>query len=122
MANGRLVSLLQEKEVILLESRRHWSGPLSAIVLEMIIAAVIVAAVTAMIDSVPAAAVGYVLVLVPLAIMAYDVLNWVNRKVVLSNRRVIRVEGVFNKTVTDARIEEIADAKMTQSALGELFG
>jgi hypothetical protein len=45
-----------------------------------------------------------------------------NQEYVLTNRRVIQVEGVLNRTATDSSLEKINDAVLTQSVFGRLFG
>ncbi len=40
----------------------------------------------------------------------------------LTNRRVVQVEGVVNKRATDSSLEKINDAVLTQSIFGRMFG
>ena len=40
----------------------------------------------------------------------------------LTNRRVIQVEGVLNKKVTDSSLEKVNDVVLTQSVFGRVFG
>ena len=40
----------------------------------------------------------------------------------LTNRRVIQVEGIVNKRATDSSLEKINDAVLTQSIFGRMFG
>jgi uncharacterized membrane protein YdbT with pleckstrin-like domain len=70
----------------------------------------------------PIAAVGFVLVLVPLGGMLRDILIWSNREYIVTNRRVIQISGVFSKNVVDSSLEKVNDVKMSQSFFGRLFG
>jgi len=57
-----------------------------------------------------------------IAILAWIVLRYLNQEFILTNRRVIAVEGVLNKKVTDSSLEKINDAVLTQSIFGRIFG
>lgn len=50
-----------------------------------------------------------------------DFLNWWNREYIVTNRRVIKTEGVFNKHVVDSSLEKVNDVVLTQTALGRLM-
>jgi uncharacterized membrane protein YdbT with pleckstrin-like domain len=50
------------------------------------------------------------------------VLVWQNEQFVLTNRRVLRLTGVLNKTVMDSSLEKINDAVLTESVFGRIFG
>ena len=57
-----------------------------------------------------------------LALLLWIVLRYLNQEYILTNRRVIAVEGVLNKKVTDSSLEKINDAVLTQSIFGRVFG
>jgi hypothetical protein len=57
-----------------------------------------------------------------LAVFAWTALRYVNQEYVLTNRRVIQVEGVLNRSSTDSSLEKINDAVLTQSVFGRMFG
>jgi hypothetical protein len=57
-----------------------------------------------------------------LAVFAWTAIRYMNQEYVLTNRRVIQVEGVLNRTATDSSLEKINDAVLTQSIFGRLFG
>ena len=63
-----------------------------------------------------------VLVVVGLAWFGWQVLVWQNEQFVLTNRRVLRLTGVLNKTVMDSSLEKINDAVLTESVFGRIFG
>ena len=49
-------------------------------------------------------------------------LRYLNQEYVLTNRRVIQVEGVVNKRAADSSLEKINDAVLTQSIFGRALG
>jgi hypothetical protein len=57
-----------------------------------------------------------------LAFLAWATLRYLNTEFVLTNRRVVQVEGVVNKRATDSSLEKINDAVLTQSIFGRIFG
>lgn len=48
-------------------------------------------------------------------------LNWWNERYVVTNRRVIQIEGVINKQVSDSSLEKVNDVFMEQSMLGRFL-
>ena len=63
-----------------------------------------------------------VLFVAGLAFLAWGTLRYLNTEFVLTNRRVVQVEGVVNKRATDSSLEKINDAVLTQSIFGRMFG
>jgi hypothetical protein len=57
-----------------------------------------------------------------LAFLVWATMRYLNQEYVLTNRRVIEVQGVVNKRSTDSSLEKINDAILTQSIFGRLFG
>jgi len=57
-----------------------------------------------------------------IALLFWTILRYLNQEYVLTNRRVIQVEGVLNKKATDSSLEKINDAVLTQSIFGRIFG
>jgi membrane protein YdbS with pleckstrin-like domain len=62
------------------------------------------------------------LFVVGVAVLVWVFLRYLNQEYVLTNRRVIMVEGVLNKKSTDSSLEKINDAVLTQSIFGRIFG
>ena len=56
-----------------------------------------------------------------IAVFAWTALRYVNQEYVLTNRRVIQVEGVLNRSATDSSLEKINDAVLSQSIFGRMF-
>lgn len=122
MAKSYLESLLAQNEKILRVARQHWFMLVRAIFLEMVLLAVIAVLLTIATAIFPLAAIGYLLLLVPLVLLARDFLKWWNRQYVITTRRVIQIAGTFNKRVTDSSLEKVNDVKMLQSFFGRMFG
>lgn len=121
MAKSYLQGMLGQNERVLLETRQHWFVLFSNIVLEIILTLLLVAGVIAATAVLPLAAIGFVLVLVPLGGMLRDILVWYNREYIVTNRRVIQISGVFSKNVVDSSLEKVNDVKMSQSFFGRIF-
>jgi uncharacterized membrane protein YdbT with pleckstrin-like domain len=61
------------------------------------------------------------LVIGGLALFGWHVLRYLNHEYVLTNRRVIQVEGVLNKRAGESSLEKINDAELSQSVFGRIF-
>jgi uncharacterized membrane protein YdbT with pleckstrin-like domain len=123
---GYIESLLSDREKIILISRQHWFILIGAIVLEIIIILVLIALTIIMGAFLPEfalliGAIGTILLLLPLTTLVRDVLDWINRQFIVTNRRVIQISGILNKNVTDSSLAKVTDVKMEISALGRLF-
>lgn len=121
MARDYLHSMLGENERVLLVTRQHWFVLTSAILLEIIVTLVVLVAISVATVNFPPAAFAYLLVLLPLASMLHDILVWYNRDYIVTNRRVIQINGVFNKNVVDSSLEKVNDVMMKQSFFGRVF-
>ena len=121
MAKTYIQNMLGENERIILVTRQHGFVLFSSIVAEIVVALIVLVAISALTVANPVAAFGFLLILVPLAIMTRDILAWTNRQYIVTNRRVIQISGIFNKDVFDSSLEKVNDVKMTQSFFGRLF-
>jgi membrane protein YdbS with pleckstrin-like domain len=90
------------------------------------LAAVLILAVAAMIMVRPQTRpIGWLLValaVVPLAEVVRVVLDWVNERYIITNRRVMEVTGIINKHVRDSALEKVNDVDMKQSVVGRVLG
>jgi uncharacterized membrane protein YdbT with pleckstrin-like domain len=50
-----------------------------------------------------------------------DIIRWQNDEFVVTNRRVIRASGVFNKNILDSSLSKINDVVLQQSMMGRIF-
>jgi uncharacterized integral membrane protein len=121
MAKTYIQGMLGQNERILLATRQHWFILLSNILMEILLIVLLVTGFTALTLVYPLAAIGFVLVLVPLGGMLRDILIWSNREYIVTNRRVIQISGVFSKDVVDSSLEKVNDVKMSQSFFGRMF-
>jgi hypothetical protein len=60
--------------------------------------------------------------LVPLAIAIYRFLVWKLEQYIVTNYRILQVEGILNKRTFDSSLNKVNDVLMTQSVFGRLFG
>jgi hypothetical protein len=65
---------------------------------------------------------GLVLLLVSLAWLVYVYLQWSSEDYLVTNRRVIKVEGILGKRSADSSLEKINDAVLSQSLFGRMLG
>ena len=130
MSESYLHSLLGEREKIIRISRQHWFLLFSAIFLEIVLVLIIFAVCIALSITVGATQpgilpiiiiVGVIALCFPLATMVRDILLWSHHMIVVTNRRIMQVTGIFNKNVIDSSLEKVNDVKMKQSALGRMF-
>ena len=66
--------------------------------------------------------IGLVLLLIGLAWLTQIYLNWYAQDYVITNRRVMKVEGVLKKRSADSSLEKINDAVLEQSVFGRMLG
>lgn len=62
-----------------------------------------------------------VLAIVPIAIALYKYLAWMREQYVVTNYRIVQVEGIINKRILDSSLEKVNDILLTQSAFGRIF-
>ena len=65
---------------------------------------------------------GLVLLLASLAWLAYVYMEWYSQDYLVTNRRVIKVEGILGKRSADSSLEKINDAVLQQSLFGRMLG
>jgi uncharacterized membrane protein YdbT with pleckstrin-like domain len=124
MSNKYLKKLLGENEQVLFVTHQHWLVLLGEIISECLLMVAVIVGVSliwALWVPNPLMALAYLLLILPLISLLRDILIWVNRKYVVTNRRVIQLSGIFSKNVTDSSLEKVNDVKMSQSFLGRTF-
>ncbi len=121
MANDYIERMLGENERILLVTRQHKFVLFGTILAEILVTLVVLVVIISLAIGNPAVLLGLLLALIPIGIMLNDILDWSNRQYIVSNRRVIQISGVFNKSVVDSSLEKVNDVKMSQSFFGRLF-
>lgn len=124
--DGYLRKVLGHEEQVLLIVRQHGLFLFARLFWWLLLALVIFIAVTAMQFSAAAAGhsrllAAYVLLLVPLAPIWWIYLVWGNHKCIVTNRRVLQMQGVLGKEVVDAMLDQVNDVKTEQSLFGRMF-
>lgn len=123
--------LLSRGEEIVYASRQHWFA-VAAETFWWIVGAVVLLALSIFLASnqapfindgidgvlTVATLLGLLLALGRVALKIWD---WRNQEWLITNRRVIRSEGIFNKAMSDSNLEKINDAMLTQSWVGRIF-
>jgi len=115
--------LLACNERIVRVARDHWITLLSTILVDVAISIVVVGLVVlGSLLSPPWTWFGLLLLLVPIGHFCLRFWRWWNDLYVVTNRRLIRITGMFNKRVSDTALEKINDILMEQSSLGRVLG
>ena len=65
---------------------------------------------------------GLALLLIGLAWLIYIYVEWYSQDYLVTNRRVLKVEGILSKRSADSSLEKINDAVLQQSVLGRMLG
>jgi uncharacterized membrane protein YdbT with pleckstrin-like domain len=124
-------NLLSRGEEVVYESRQHWFAVIARTWLWILVAIVALAILIWLTGQAPVgnATVDGILTIVSiLALIAsvgfigFVLWDWRNQEWLITTRRVMRAEGVLNKTVSDSSLEKINDARLDQSLFGRIFG
>jgi len=120
---GYVQRLLAGHENIVFATRQHWIVLLGALIVNgLLIAAIIAAAIVlSTMLQFPQALFLLALILIPLIRVVMRVVRWWNEQYIITNRRVIQVEGVINKHVIDSSLEKVNDVVLVQSVWGRLL-
>jgi hypothetical protein len=127
-------SLLADGEVVVRRARQHWFSLVVdgrrgwLLALGGIVVLVLGLWVRGSNTEGFAATVGQLLALVALAalvvglvLFGLQVWRWTSQDYLVTNRRVMKVEGVLNKRSMDSSLEKINDAVLDQSMIGRMF-
>ncbi len=120
---GYLESLMGQYEEIVFKTRRHWLAILPTIFINSLLSLLIIVGCIFLGSLVgPWASVTLLLLIFPLGKLTLDFLHWWNEQYVITNRRVVQVEGIINKHVIDSSLEKVNDVVLDQSFLGRFLG
>ena len=121
-------SLLMDGEHVLYRTRQHPLGRIVAARWGIVMVGVAIAALLAILIGNPGEPLRGILGWVTLALLvlgAVDIvwiyLHWWAEDYVITNRRILKVEGLFNKRAADSSLEKINDAILEQSVFGRMF-
>jgi hypothetical protein len=63
----------------------------------------------------------FAVAILPLFLLIRIFLVWLNQRLVITNRRIMVVQGIVNKHVRDSALEKVNDVDLTQSFVGRLL-
>jgi hypothetical protein len=122
-------TLLSDGERIALRSRQHW---FATIVDGRVPWAIFVAAIVLIVLRLQMTGSGpleqglgiiiLALLVVSLAWLGKHYWSWYAQDYIVTNRRVLKVEGILNKRSADSSLEKINDAVLDQNLAGRIFG
>ncbi|MES2208989.1 MAG: PH domain-containing protein [Chloroflexota bacterium] len=122
-------TLLADGERIALRSRQHWLATLvdGRLAWALFISALALTVLRLQFtgDGVLEQALGIgilVLLVVSLVLLIHLYWSWYAQDYIVTNRRVLKVEGILNKRSADSSLEKINDAVLEQNLFGRLFG
>ena len=125
-------NLLSRGEEVVYESRQHWFAVIARTWFWIVVAIVALALVIFLVSGQEPflnATVDQIVTLIALAALVgaaawlgFIIWDWRNQEWLITNRRVMRAEGVLNKSVSDTSLEKINDARLDQSVFGRIFG
>ncbi len=120
---GYVEKMLGQHEKLVFVTHQHWMTLVGSALQNLLLAILIT--VVVMIANVYTGnsllLVGLALWLIPIGRFVYHFLVWDNQEYIITNRRVIQIEGIVNKNVLDSSLEKVNDVKMSQSVLGRMF-
>ena len=126
-------NLLSRGEEVVYETRQHWFAIIARTWLWIALAIVALALALwvgtnegQVLDNATAdgvvTMVAVVVLIAALGWIAFVLWDWRNQEWLITTRRVMRAEGVLNKSVSDSSLEKINDARLDQSLFGRIFG
>jgi hypothetical protein len=120
-------TLLADGERVVLRSRQHWLAPLldGRYPWALFAAGLVLIILSSALGDSPARTVlGYAILVDLVGSLAWLGLvywRWWAEDYLVTNRRVIKIEGVLNKHTADSSLEKINDAVLDQNVFGRLF-
>jgi hypothetical protein len=122
LAQGERIALRGRQHFLatLIEGRAAWAIFIAALVLLVLVAQLAPDTPNVVRQLFSWLALG--LLLVGLAWLGQIYLNWYMQDYLVTNRRVLKVEGVLKKRSADSSLEKINDAVLEQSVFGRMLG
>ncbi|HEU4673677.1 MAG TPA: PH domain-containing protein [Candidatus Limnocylindrales bacterium] len=120
-------TLLADGERVLLRSRQHWLAPIidGRYPWALLLAGLVLMVLSSALGDSPARTVlGYAILVDLVFAIAWLGLvywRWWAQDYLVTNRRVIKVEGVLNKHTADSSLEKINDAVLDQNVFGRML-
>jgi len=126
-------NLLSRGEDVVYESRQHWFAVIARTWIWIVVAVLALAMLiwmgttdapilgNAQVDGI-LTIIAIVGLLAAAGMVGFVLWDWRNQEWLITTRRVMRAEGVLNKSVSDSSLEKINDARLEQSIFGRVFG
>jgi hypothetical protein len=121
-------TLLSDGEVIVRRARQHWLALIlesrAAVGLWVIGLVLLVAIVFFSLSGTARDVLSYVVIgafVLGLLILLWRWWNWRTEEYLVTNRRIIKVSGIFNKTSGDSSLEKINDAILFENLIGRML-
>jgi hypothetical protein len=119
-------SLLADGESIQFRTRQHWLAPIidGRYPWLIFIVSLAVLFLSTNLDGGIRSIAGYVVLaglVVSVAWLAKVYWNWLSEDYLVTNRRVLKVEGIINKRSADSSLEKINDAVLEQNLIARIF-
>lgn len=120
--------LLARGEEVVLESRQHWFVVIGrswwAIILAILALAVLMFVAGPPEEDLdgPVEIGALIALLIGLGRIGWVIWDWKNTEFLVTNRRIVRAEGILNKRMAATSLEKVNDAVLTQSLFGRFFG
>jgi hypothetical protein len=119
-------SLLADGETIAFRSRQHWLATIidARYPWLIFIGSAAVLFLSTNLDGGVRSIAGYVVLagfVISLLWLAKVYWNWLSEDYLVTNRRVLKVEGIINKRSADSSLEKINDAVLEQNLFGRIF-
>lgn len=123
MPKTYIENLLGDNERILLNTRQHWFMLIRNIYIELAFVVLLIIGISVLLGAFGLFWAGflYFLMLIPGFFILVKFLTWNSQRFLITNHRVININGVINKNVIDSSLDKVNDVRLTQSYLGRLF-
>ncbi|MBN1316269.1 MAG: PH domain-containing protein [Anaerolineales bacterium] len=121
---GYIESLLGRNERIVFCTRQHWIQLVvpALLMIVLVIVLIVVGASASQRTSGISMAIAVLLSLAPIGFFVRRFSWWWYEQYLVTNRRVIQIEGVLDRHVIDSSLEKVNDVVLRQSVAGRLFG
>jgi Bacterial PH domain/Short C-terminal domain len=119
-------SLLADGESITFRTRQHWLAPIidARNPWAIFLVSLVVLVLSTNLDGGIRTIVGYLVLaglVISIAWLVKVYWNWLSEDYIVTNRRVLKVEGIINKRSADSSLEKINDAVLEQNLFGRLL-
>lgn len=120
-------TLLADGERIALRTRQHWLAPIVdargpwAVFVVSVVVLVLAGMATGDVRNI-VGWIGLGGLVVSLVLLGHRYWAWLAQDYIVTNRRVLKVEGIINKRSADSSLEKINDAVLDQNIFGRIFG